>query len=231
MISEKLIVSLDLPDFASAKKMVEKIGDQVVFYKIGLELMMSGDYFDLIEWLRISGKKIFADLKLYDISRTVGNAVCNLATHQVDFLTIHSTSKDIIKSANDNKGQMNIIAVTLLTNLNELDVKLMGYDPRLSIVELTTKKAALALENGCDGLVCSAFEALSLRNNFGSDFKIITPAIRLKNIQGDDQKRIASVETAIKNGSDYLVVGRPILQSEDPKSAASNFQELIAKFS
>lgn len=161
----------------------------------------------------------------------MGNAVCNLATHQVDFLTIHSSSKDIIKAANDNKGEMKIIAVTLLTNLDEQDVKSAGYDPNLSIKELATKKAGLALESGCDGLVCSAFEAQALRDKFGSDFKIITPAIRLENIQGDDQKRIATVEMALKNGSDYLVVGRPIIQSKDPKSAASNFQDLIAKFS
>lgn len=228
---EKLIVALDVPDLKSAQKLVDDLGDQAVFYKIGLELMMSGCYFDLIKWLKSQNKKIFADLKLYDISATVARSVANLAKHDVDLLTIHTASRDIMSQAAQNKGNMQIIGVTALTNLDQNDMLEMGFDPTLSLEELVMKKTELALDSGLDGIVSSALEAPSLRQKFGDDFLIVSPGIRLKNIADDDQKRVADVQTALQNGSSQLVVGRPITRDTDPKSAAAEFNQLIAKYS
>jgi len=226
-MKKELIVALDFPDFASAKNMVETLGQKVDFYKIGLEMMMSGEYFDLIKFLKDNNKKIFADLKFYDIANTVGAAVKNLAKFDVDLLTIHAANKDIMQAASQNKGNAKIVAVTVLTNLDKEDLDEMGFDKDLSLDELVLKKAKLALQNGIDGVVSSALEAKKLRDNLGDDFLIVSPGIRLENNNLDDQKRVADVKTAIQNGVSHLVVGRPITKAQDPKELAAIFQEQI----
>ena len=123
-MSEKLIVALDIPDFESAKKLIKDLGNDIKFYKIGLELMASGDYFRIIDFLKNNNKKVFADLKLYDISQTIARSVKNLAKFEIDLLTIHCASREIMLSASENKGKMQIIGVTVLTNLNENDLKI-----------------------------------------------------------------------------------------------------------
>lgn len=224
---EKLIIALDVPDISAAKKLVEAIGDEAIFYKVGLELMMGGDYFELIKWLKNRGKKIFADLKLYDISETVGRAVKNLAQYEIDLLTIHTASRSIMAQAAENKGKMQVIGVTVLTNLDEKDLNEMGFDPSISLENLVLKKTELALNSGLDGIVASALEATNLRQKFGQDFLIVSPGIRLEAIANDDQKRVADVKTALKNGSSHLVVGRPITRDASPKAAAQKFNQLI----
>ncbi len=224
---EKLIIALDVPDISAAKKLVEAIGDEAIFYKVGLELMMGGDYFELIKWLKNRGKKIFADLKLYDISETVGRAVKNLAQYEIDLLTIHTASRSIMAQAAENKGKMQVIGVTVLTNLDEKDLSEMGFDPNISLENLVLKKTELALNSGLDGIVASALEATNLRQKFGQDFLIVSPGIRLEAIANDDQKRVADVKTALKNGSSHLVVGRPITRDANPKAAAQRFNQLI----
>jgi orotidine-5'-phosphate decarboxylase len=225
---EKLIIALDVPDISAAKKLVEAIGDEAIFYKVGLELMMGGDYFELIKWLKNRGKKIFADLKLYDISETVGRAVKNLAQYEIDLLTIHTASRSIMAQAAENKGKMQVIGVTVLTNLDEKDLNEMGFDPNISLENLVLKKTELALNSGLDGIVASALEATNLRQKFGQDFLIVSPGIRLEAIANDDQKRVADVKTALKNGSSHLVVGRPITRDANPKAAAQKFNQLIS---
>ncbi|MBU6140824.1 MAG: orotidine-5'-phosphate decarboxylase [Proteobacteria bacterium] len=222
-----LIIALDVPDFSSAKKLVDNIGDEGLFYKVGLELMMSGSYFELISWLKNKNKKVFADLKIYDISETVGRAVANLAQHEIDLLTIHTASKSIMSQAAQNKGKMQVIGVTVLTNLDQKDLSEMGFDPKISLEDLVEKKTALALESGLDGIVASALEAKKLRQKFGKDFSIVTPGIRLEAVSNDDQKRVADVKTAIQNGSSHLVVGRPITRDANPREAARKFNQLI----
>jgi orotidine-5'-phosphate decarboxylase len=233
--SEKLILALDVADFELAKNLIKTLGDEVSFYKIGLELMMSGDYFRLISLLKEQNKKVFCDLKLHDISETVAKAVKNLAQHDVDLLTIHISGAETIKRVTENKGKMQVVGVSVLTNLDEKDLAQMGYDQNLSIADLVTKKTALALESGLDGIVCSALEIGDLRKKFCQNFIAVTPGIRLKNdatqIKNDDQKRVADVETALKNGSSYLVVGRPITRAENPLEAAKQFNAEIRKFS
>ena len=226
-----LIVALDVPDIGLAKSLVEEIGDEVGFYKVGLELMMSGDYFPLVKWLKNKNKKIFADLKLYDISETVARAVKNLAQYEIDLLTIHTASREIMSKAAQNKGKMQIVGVTVLTNLDQKDLGEMGFDQSISLEYLVMKKTALALESGLDGVVASALEAKEMRQKFGKDFLIVSPGIRLEAIANDDQKRVADVKTALTNGSSHLVVGRPITRDENPKLAAQKFNQLIKNFS
>jgi orotidine-5'-phosphate decarboxylase len=230
-MSEKLIVALDVPDIEAAKKMVEDLGDEIIFYKIGLELMMGGQYFELVKWLKNKDKKVFADLKLYDISETVARAVKNLAKYEVDLLTIHTASHQIMQQASENKGKMQIIGVTVLTNLDSKDLNEMGFDPNISLENLVLKKTQMALNAGLNGVVASALEATLLRQKFGSDFLIISPGIRLEEITNDDQKRVADVKTALTNGSSHLVVGRPITRDANPKNAAQKFNQLITNFS
>lgn len=227
-MNDKLIIALDVPDISAAKNLVNEIGDEGSFYKIGLELMMSGHYFELIEWLKNKDKKVFTDLKLYDISETVGRAVANLAQYDIDLLTIHSASRAIMEKAALNKGKMKVIAITVLTDLNQNDLGEMGFDPNILLEDLVTKKTKLVLDSGLDGIVSSALEAQNLRQNFGNDFTIVTPGIRLEQIANDDQKRVADVKTAITNGSSHLVVGRPITRDANPKIAAQKFNEAIA---
>ncbi len=227
--NDRLIVALDVADFESAKKLVEEISDEVVFYKIGLEMMMSGSYFQVIEWLKNKNKKIFADLKLYDISETVGRAVANLAQYEIDLLTIHTASSSIMKQAVANKGKMKILGVTVLTNLDQNDLSEMGFDPKISLEDLVVKKAKLAIESGLDGVVASALEAKNLREKLGSNFSIVTPGIRLEAIPSDDQKRVTDVKTALQNGSSQLVVGRPITRDANPRIAAQRFNRLIGE--
>jgi len=227
MIKDRLIVALDAPDIDSAKKIVDQIGNEVNFYKIGLELMMSGDYFKMIEWLKNKNKKVFCDLKLYDISETVARAVKNLAQYDVDLLTIHAASFDIMRRAAENKAKVQVVAVTVLTNLDGNDLVAMGFDRNISLEELVLKKAKLALDSGLDGVVASALEAKNLRQNFGEDFLIVSPGIRLEAVASDDQKRVADVKTAINNGSSYLVVGRPITRDVNPALMARKFINLL----
>lgn len=226
-----LIVALDVPDLQLAKNLVEEISDEVDFYKIGLELMMSGSYFEMIKWLKNKNKKVFADLKLYDISETVARAVKNLSQYEIDILTIHTASRDIMSRAAENKGKMQIIGITVLTNLEQKDLNEMGFNPQISLAELVLQKTQMAINSGLDGVVASALEAKNLREKLGENFKIVTPGIRLEKVANDDQKRVADVLTALKNGSSNLVVGRPITREASPKAAAQKFNQLIAEFS
>lgn len=223
-----LIVALDVPNLTSAKILVEEIADEVSFYKVGLELMMSGDYFPLIEWLKQNKKKVFADLKIYDISETIARAVHNLARQEIDFLTIHTASRKIMQQAAKNKGEMKILGVTVLTNLDKEDLEEMGFDKKLSLEDLVLKKTAMALECGLDGVIASGLESKNLRKNFGDNFLIVSPGIRSEMIANDDQKRICDVKTTLANGSSHLVVGRPITRAPRPKEAAKHFNNLIA---
>jgi orotidine-5'-phosphate decarboxylase len=229
-MSDKLILALDVPDFESAKKLVKDLGNDVRFYKIGIELMASGDYFRIIEFLKNNDKKVFADLKLYDISQTIARSVKNLAKFEIDLLTIHSASRDIMLRASENKGSMKIVAVTVLTNLDQEDLQEMGFDQAKSLEDLVLQKTKMALESNLDGVVASAQESQNLRNKFGQDFLIVTPGIRLEKILNDDQKRVVDVKTALASGASHLVVGRPISQSENPYLMAQKFIKLINEF-
>jgi len=225
--NERLIFAMDVADCDQARSLAEQLGDSVVFYKLGLQLMMSGGYFDLIDWLLARGKKVFADLKFFDIPATVGSAVRQLNDRGVSFVTVHG-NRSIMQAAAQNKGaSMKVLGVTVLTSLDRGDLDDLGFD--CDVEELVLSRAKQALEAGCDGVISSGLEAAKLREHIDSRLLVITPGIRpVENTSTEDQKRVVSVEQAFRNGADYIVVGRPIRDAENPRKAAEEIQATIA---
>lgn len=213
---ERLIFALDVPEQARALELVDTLGDAVVFYKLGLELFLSGHYFELLQELKGRGKRIFADLKLFDIPATVAAAVRQLARHDIDFCTVHGND-GMLRAAAQHKGAMKILAVTALTSLDQGDLEDLGFtcDAR----ELVLSRARRALEVGCDGVVSSGLEVPALRASVSHALLAVCPGIR-PIMNDDDQQRVVSPGQAIRNGADYLVVGRPIRDARDPRAAA-----------
>ena len=226
---ERLIFALDVPDIDRARELVDALGDSVVFYKLGLEFFLSGHYFELAAELKAKGKKIFADLKLFDIPATVSSAVRQLARHEVDFCTVHGNDS-MLKAAAEAKGNMQILAVTALTSLDQGDLDDLGFQCDAQTLVLSRAKRALAL--GCDGVVSSGLEVPALRASVDHALVTVCPGIRpIFNDEAtavNDQQRIVTPGKAIGTGADYLVVGRPIRDAEDPRAAAEAIQEQIA---
>ena len=221
---ERLIFALDVPSTEEAQQLVDKLGESVGFYKIGLELFMAGGYFELLDRLNRRGKKVFADLKFFDVPQTVKRAVARLAGRGAYFATVHG-NEAMLQAACEAKGDLRILAVTVLTSLDEKDLGDLGFE--CSPKELVLSRARRALEVGCDGVVSSGLEAAELRSELGHKFLVVTPGIRpVANV--DDQKRTVNVEQAFLNGADYIVVGRPIRDAPDPRVAAENIQRTIA---
>lgn len=227
-VHERLILALDVPNVAEARALVEKLGDSVKFYKLGLQLFMTGGYFELLEWLRTRGKKVFVDLKFFDVPETVGNAVYQLKKHGADFVSVHGND-DILRAAVKHKNGVKVLAVTVLTSLDENDLKSLGFE--CNVEELVLSRARRALDIGCNGVISSGLEAERLRENLGENFLIVTPGIRgFSNAairEKDDQKRTVDVEEAFRKGADYIVVGRPIRNAADPAKEASEYQRRI----
>jgi orotidine-5'-phosphate decarboxylase len=215
---DRLIVPLDLPDVAAAEAMIARLGDSVTFYKIGYQLAFAGGL-PLIRQLLDKGKKVFADLKLHDISNTVARGVESVAKLGATFLTVHAypqTMKAAVEARGD--ADLKILAVTVLTSYDDGDLHAAGY--RLGVSDLVQARARQAQAQGVDGLVCSPEEAAALREIVGHKMSLVTPGIRPAGVASGDQKRIMTPARAIAAGSDYLVVGRPILEAADPNAAA-----------
>ena len=224
-VGERLILALDTPDADHARSLVHDLGDTVGFYKLGLELFMAGDYFPLIDWLKDQGKKVFIDLKFFDVPRTVGAAVAQLRGRGADFATVHGNDR-ILEAAVAEKADTRILAVTVLTSLDQADMADLGFETDVANLVLSRARRALAL--GCDGVVSSGLEAKALRDELGAHFLVVVPGIRpAANV--DDQKRTVDVEDAFLNGADYIVVGRPIRDAAEPREAAEAIQGRIAK--
>jgi orotidine-5'-phosphate decarboxylase len=220
---ERLIFALDVSSVEEAKALVEQLGDSVLFYKLGLQLFMAGGYFELIAWLRERGKKVFVDLKFFDVPQTVKSAVMQLRNRGVHFVTVHGNDK-ILEAAAAHKNGLKILAVTALTSLDEGDLKDLGF--KCDVEELVFSRAKRALKIGCDGVISSGLEVPRLRRDIGEQFLIVTPGIRpVSNV--DDQKRTVDVKQAFINGADYIVVGRPIKEAKDPRKAAADIQKTI----
>ncbi|MGI9213764.1 MAG: orotidine-5'-phosphate decarboxylase [Methylococcaceae bacterium] len=224
---DRLIMALDLPSIEAAKALVETLGDSITFYKIGLELFMAGDYFGLIAWLKARGKKVFADLKFFDVPETVARAVHALQKHGVDFATVHG-NQAIMQAAAAAKGDVHILAVTVLTSLDQGDLDDLGFECDVSALVLSRARRALAA--GCDGVISSGLEVPVLRREVDRKLIVVSPGIRpVENRPSDDQKRVVTIEQAFHNGADYIVVGRPIRDAVDPARAAFEAQEQIAR--
>jgi orotidine-5'-phosphate decarboxylase len=229
--AERLIFALDVSNPATARELIQTLGDAVCFYKIGLEMFMAGGYFELIEWLRSRNKKVFVDLKFFDVPETVRSAVHQLKPYGATFTTVHGNDailKAAVEATQEGGGELGILAVTALTSLDQADLNDLGFacDPKT----LVLSRARRALEIGCRGVISSGLEAAALRTHLGDKLLVITPGIRpVLNRPTDDQKRIMDVEDAFQNGADYIVVGRPIRQAPDPHAAAAAIQERIAR--
>ena len=226
---ERLIVALDTSTVDQARQLVGELDGAVRFYKVGLELVMRGGL-EFANELVGSGYRVFLDMKFLDIENTVERAVANVAATGVSFLTIHGTDRKTMRAAAAGAAGSNlqILAVTVLTNLSDDDLAdqgISGYSPQ----DLVVHRAKLAKEAGCHGVIASGQEAAAVRAAVGTDFRIVTPGIRLPSNDAGDQTRVATPSSAIRDGADYLVVGRPITQAEDKKAAAQAFRHEISR--
>jgi orotidine-5'-phosphate decarboxylase len=224
---DRLIVALDLPDVAAAEAMVGRLGDSVTFYKIGYQLGYAGGL-AMVSRLVDAGKKVFIDFKLHDIGNTVSRGVESIAKSGATFLTVHAYPQTMKAAVEARAGSnLKILAVTVLTSYDDGDLHAAGY--RLGVSDLVEARAQQAQVLGIDGLVCSPEEAASLRKIAGHRMHLVTPGIRPAGSATGDQKRIMTPARAIAAGADYLVVGRPVLEAADPRTAADVIQAEIAK--
>jgi orotidine-5'-phosphate decarboxylase len=224
---ERLIVALDLPDIAVAQSLVQRLGDTVGFYKIGLELFMSAGFFGFLERLRGQGKKVFVDLKFFDIPETVARAVRGLSERDAQFCTVHGNQSMMEAAAQAKSGGLRVLAVTALTSLDRGDLADLGF--QCDIEALVLSRARRALAAGCDGVVSSGLEVARLRAEAPRELIVVTPGIRpVDNRSEGDQKRVMTPTRALQAGADYLVVGRPIRDAADPRAAAAAIQAEIA---
>ena len=232
-VKERLIFAMDVPAVDDAKRLVEELDDSVHFYKLGLEMFMADGYFKLVDWVIGQGKKVFVDLKFFDVPNTVASAVRQLAEreHKPEFATVHGNDQ-ILKAACNEKGQIKILAVTVLTSLDQADIRALGFNQEMGlgdvkIEDLVYSRAERALQLGCDGVISSGLEVRRLREGLGKGFAVVVPGIRpVKNT--DDQKRTVDVEDAFERGADYIVVGRPIKDAQNRKKAAEDIQARMA---
>jgi len=224
---DRLIVALDVPGMEDAKALIDKLGDSVGVYKIGLELLFSGG-FALIHELAQAGRPVFVDAKLLDIEATVERATAAIARSGAAFLTVHAMDRKTIAAAARGRGgdaPLKLLGVTVLTNLSRADLAEHGIDEApLAVVQ---RRAMMARDGGFDGIIASAQEARALRERLRQSL-IVTPSIRQAGEDTQDQTRVMTPAAAIKAGADYLVVGRPITQAPDPREAAEAIVEEIA---
>jgi orotidine-5'-phosphate decarboxylase len=220
---DRLIFALDVESSEQAQQIVEQLDDAVTFYKLGLEIFLGGKYYETIDWLLARNKKVFVDLKFFDVPQTVGSAVRQLTNRGV-----HGNDA-ILAAAVQAKKELKILAVTVLTSLDRSDLNDLGFECDPEALVLSRAKRALAI--GCDGVISSGLEAKALRADLGANFLVVTPGIRPVDnteVERGDQKRIVDVKTAFTNGADYIVVGRPIKFAADPYLAAAEIQNTIA---
>ncbi len=214
----RLICPLDLPSVEAARAMVERLGDAVGFYKIGLELLAVGGM-GLAAGLKRGGKQVFLDWKLHDIGETVRRATAAItATGLCDLLTVHAEPQVMAAAVKGREGSAKIVAVTVLTSLTEDDLRELGYG--LGVRALVERRIRQALDCGADGVVASPHEAALAREIGGPDFLVVTPGVRPAGSALNDQARPATPAAALAAGASHLVCGRPITAADDPRAAA-----------
>jgi orotidine-5'-phosphate decarboxylase len=224
---DRLIVALDVPNVEEAKALIDRLGDSVGVYKIGLELLFSGG-FTLAQDLARQGRSVFIDAKLLDIEATVERATAVIAQSGAAFLTVHALDRKTIAAAVRGRGdtKLKLLGVTVLTNLSRADLAEHGIDEAPLVV--VQRRAMMARDGGFDGVIASGQEARALRERLRQTL-IVTPGIRLAGADTQDQTRVVTPQAAIKAGADYLVVGRPITRAADPRQAADAIvQEITA---
>ncbi len=227
-MDDRLIVALDVPDAVAGLELAERIGDAVGFYKIGLGMLTGGGLALANELKQEHGKRIFLDMKLFDIGATVEAAVRGLARYDLDFLTVHG-DPHVIRAAKEGAAGSNlqILGVTILTSLERADLD-AGMIRAGDVHEITVERAARAFEAGADGVICSPREAAAIRALPDSRL-IVTPGVRPAGADLGDQKRVETPATAIRAGADHIVVGRPVWHAKDPRAAAEDILAEIAQ--
>lgn len=231
MADDRLIVALDFHKMEEVRELVNKLGDSVSAYKVGMELYYSVGR-EAVIWLKDEGKKVFLDLKLHDIPNTVASGLCSLMDLGADMLNVHAeggytmmktAAERLHKAAEEaNVPCPKLIAVTVLTSISEEEWADLGFAQDVKIKSIAVRLAKLAKKAGLDGVVASPHEAALIREACGEDFLIVTPGVRPAGSSVDDQSRIATPAAALKNGATHLVVGRPVRSAEDPVQAAKN---------
>jgi orotidine-5'-phosphate decarboxylase len=228
---DRLIFALDCSSTKEALELVEKLGDKVSFYKLGLELFMAGGYYELLDDLVERGKKVFVDLKFFDVPETVGAAIRQLRDRGATFATVHGNDGILAAAVREKGESLQILAVTVLTSLDQHDLTDLGF--QCNVEDLVVSRARRAAALGCDGVIASGREAAKIREVVGNNFLIVTPGIRpVENrfeVPDDDQKRTVGVEEAFTEGADYIVMGRPIKDAPDPYQAACDIQAIIER--
>ncbi len=216
-LKNKIICALDIADPKEARRMVEKLDSRVKFFKVGALLYLTGGN-RVIKWILDRGNRVFLDLKLYDVPSTVFQAVEQAALMGVTFLTVHG-NREILRKAVEAAGisGMKLLAVTVLTSLDQADILDMGYPCPLE--ELVMHRARQAHLLGCGGVIASPREAARLKAAFGDQFLVVTPGIRPAGGQVGGHKRASTPRQAIRAGADYLVIGQPVIQAPDPETA------------
>ena len=222
-IDERIIFALDVESPDDAREWVHKLEDHVKFYKVGLQLFLAGG-FDIIDWIVKRKLKVMVDLKFFDVPQTVALAVSQLKNRGISLTTVHGND-GILRAAAEAKHDVKILAVTVLTSLDEGDIRDLGF--QCSVEELVLSRARRALQLGCDGVVSSGLEAPKLRTELGDRFLVIVPGVRPVSNSLDDQKRVVDVRKAFLNGADYVVIGRPIRKAPDPAKAVREMQVQI----
>ena len=227
--SERLIVALDVATADAAMRMIDRLGDSVSFYKIGLHLQLAAELHALIGTLRRAQKQIFLDFKYIDIPATVAGAAGMAARLGVRFITVVA-QRSIVKAAVDARGDsdLKILAVTLLTAMSEEDMR-QEYQTRLTLPQFVKHRALVVQSEKGDGVISSPNEVALIRSTIAAEgFLIVTPGIRPAGVAADDQKRTATAYEAISRGADYLVVGRPVIRDPEPRDAARRIVDEIA---
>lgn len=225
-LQDRIIVALDVDSPELAKEMVKRCESHTHYFKVGLQLFMAS-YFEVVDWIIDRGHKVMLDLKFFDIPETVKLAVGQLNSRGVSLATIHGNDA-IIRAAMEARGDLQLLAVTVLTSFGEEDLRAMGMAQ--SVEDLVLFRARRALDLGCDGVVSSGLEAERLRKDLGDKLLIVTPGIRPgANVSdgSDDQKRIITAGRAIATGADHVVVGRPITKADDPVRVIEEMQKDI----
>jgi orotidine-5'-phosphate decarboxylase len=226
MNDSPIIIALDVDSADAARHLVSILGKRAGCYKVGLELYaVAGMHF--VEQLADKGIDVFLDLKFYDISETVKRAVKQVATSGARFLSIHG-SRPIVKAAVEGRAdsELQLLAITVLTNFDDADVAELGY--RFSIPELVALRVQHAREVGCDGVVCSPLEVGRVRDLAGPDAILVCPGVRSAGAPAGDQKRVATPAEALRNGANYIVVGRQVTRADDPVAELAKIEEEIA---
>ena len=222
-INKRIIFALDVSTPAEARIWVEKLESQIKFFKVGLELFLAGG-FDMVDWIIRRDLEVMLDLKFFDVPQTVASAVRQLEGRGVTYTTVHGNDA-ILKAAAEAKKEVKILAVTVLTSLDQGDLNDLGF--QCSPEELVLSRARRALQVGCDGVVASGLEAPQIRQDLGSRLFVVVPGVRPVQNKPDDQKRIVDVRSAFLNGADQVVIGRPIRQAPEPDRLIQEMQDQI----